>query len=502
MVDRVTAIRFSEHAYLYDMLIPSGHFLRRFNDEVDFSVVREMLSSKYCADNGRLAEDPVRMFKYIILKMLTDLSDVDLVEEVRYNLSHKFFLGMMPEDLPVAPSTLCKFRKMRLEDNELLSRLIDQTIGMAIERGILKKNIHTGKVHVNVIIDGTHIASHLNLYRPLPNLKIYSKKLRAAVYKADESLSGSLEKDDSINDLSEEIAYGYRLVKHISENLAHLLDLQHVKRSFNRFKELVDDIDDHYSANAIDPDVRQGHKTHDTDFFGYKDQLAIDEESRLILGAKVTSGEVNDSMPGKELLADICHDDRLKVEEVLGDTAYSGQPILELAKQEKFTLIAPPHPGLGSGIDGRDGFTFNKDADMFCCPKGHLAISKRTVKYKNDNNRKAIIYKFDLDKCRVCPLRNACLKCDDEKIAKRKEGRTFSVSMLTDEQKELLERSQTDRFKERKKQRYKIEQTNAHAKQGYSLGVTKGIGIKAMEVQTMVTIFVHNIKLILGKSAK
>jgi hypothetical protein len=38
------------------------------------------------------------------------------------------------------------------------------------------------------------------------------------------------------------------------------------------------------------------------------------------------------------------------VDEILGDTAYSGQPILEMASKYGVTLIAPPHPNLGKSV--------------------------------------------------------------------------------------------------------------------------------------------------------
>jgi hypothetical protein len=260
----------------------------------------------------------------------------------------------------------------------------------------------------------------------------------------------------------------------------------------NKLDELITDITNHYSV-SVDEDARVGHKTADTSFFGYKTQIIIDEESRLIVDAESTSGEVGDAIPGKKLLERVANNEKLEINEVLGDTAYSGQPILELAREKQFSLIAPPHPQLGSNIDGRDGFTFNKDADMFCCPQGHLATRKRFVQFTKENNRKAIIYSFDPKKCAVCKLREQCIKG-------KAKYRTFSVSVLTDEQKQHLEDSKTDYFKERIRQRYKIEAKNAHLKQGLGFDKTMGKGKQSMELQAAVTFFVSNIKLIFSKS--
>lgn len=470
--------------------------MRQLHDDIDYSFVLNELRDKYSEDMGRVAECPIRMFKYCLLKVMTDLSDEDLVEEVKMNMAHKFFLDMAPEDSPIASSTLCKFRKIRLKDIDMLNLLITKTIDMAIDKGILRRSDIDGKCHINVIIDGTHTVSTANLYRPIPALKEYSKRLRAKLYAYEESLKGIIENDHNIsgNDLDGEIAYGYRLIGYISDKLPELLEINAIKRIFNRFKELLDDITDHYSVSVSDPDARLGHKSADTEFFGYKTQIGIDEDTGLIVGAGVTSGEVGDALPGIEVMKEILSNENLKVDEMLGDVAYSGTPFLKLGTKHKFKIIAPPHPNLGLGIDGRDGFYFNKDADMFCCPMGHMAISARTVQYKKDNGRRSKIYRFDKDKCNICPMKQTCLGKANTK--------TFSVSVLSSEQKALLEDAKTDYFKQRRRQRYKIEAKNAHLKQGYGYDKADCKGIIMMELQSAITIFLSNLKTIYGKKAK
>lgn len=77
------------------MLIPKNHLLRQINDLIDFNFVYNELKDKYCLDNGRVAEDPVRMLKYLHLKTIYTISDVDVVEHSRYDLSYKYFLGIL-----------------------------------------------------------------------------------------------------------------------------------------------------------------------------------------------------------------------------------------------------------------------------------------------------------------------------------------------------------------------------------------------------------------------
>ena len=80
MIPKQETLNLSPYLALYDLIIPKDNLLRQINELVDFSFILEELQSKYCLDNGRNAIPPVRMFKYLLLKAIYDLSDADLVE--------------------------------------------------------------------------------------------------------------------------------------------------------------------------------------------------------------------------------------------------------------------------------------------------------------------------------------------------------------------------------------------------------------------------------------
>ena len=124
MLSQEQKLILSEYCGLYDIVVPQDNLLRRINTLVDFSFVYQELVDKYCLDNGRMAESPIRMFKYLLLKVIYDIADVDVVERSRYHMSFKYFLGMAPEEDVINPSSLCKFRKLRLKDMDLMNLLI------------------------------------------------------------------------------------------------------------------------------------------------------------------------------------------------------------------------------------------------------------------------------------------------------------------------------------------------------------------------------------------
>lgn len=124
---------------MYDIVVPKDHIFRKLNDLYgNFDFIFDELQNKYCRDNGCMALDPRTLFKYLMLKVIYDLSDVDMMEHSRYEMSYKYFLGIAPEDNAIEPSTLCKFRKRRLKDENLLDSLISRSVKIAIDNGLTK----------------------------------------------------------------------------------------------------------------------------------------------------------------------------------------------------------------------------------------------------------------------------------------------------------------------------------------------------------------------------
>ena len=64
-------LHFSDYSSLYDIVVPKDNKLRLINELVDFSFIYDELNDRYCPDNGRMAEDPVRMFKYLMIKSIS-----------------------------------------------------------------------------------------------------------------------------------------------------------------------------------------------------------------------------------------------------------------------------------------------------------------------------------------------------------------------------------------------------------------------------------------------
>lgn len=479
MIQNQQSMIFSPYMGIYDLVVPKDNLLRQLNDLVDFSFVYDELKDKYCHDNGRNAIDPIRMFKYLLLKTIHDLSDVDIVDRSKYDMSFKYFLHMAPEDPVIEPSSLTKFRKLRLKDVNLLDLLINKTVEIAMENEIIKSK--------SIIVDATHTKARYNQMMPREILMDRSKKLRKAIYQIDESMKNKLPVKNTTDVLENEIAYCQELIE-VIEKEETLIEYPKVKEQLNLLKETVaDDIEQLQSSE--DKDAKVGHKTADSSFFGYKTHIAMSEE-RIITAATVTTGEKND---GKQLetLIEKSIKAGIKVETVIGDAAYSEKGNIEYANKNEIKLIAKLNPSVTQGFRSKeDEFEFNKDAGMYVCKAGHMAIRKAKQGKKGEGRNQVHTYYFDIEKCKHCPFKEGCYK-------EGAKSKSYSVSIKSNEHTEQAKFQESEYFKEKSKERYKIEAKNSELKHRHGYNVAKSSGLLGMQMQGAMAIFTVNLKRIL-----
>lgn len=481
MIVQQQSLQLSSYSSLYDLIVPSTNLLRRINDLIDFNFIYDELQSKYSQTQGRKAESPIRLFKYLLLKVIFTISDADVVERSRYDMSFKYFLEMLPEEDVIDSSTLTKFRRQRLKDTNLLDMLINKTVSIAVEKGII-----TSK---SIIVDATHSLSKSNPISAIDVLRERSKQLRKSVYSYQEDWVGKMPIKNQSNDLDKELAYCKEL-ENLLEDTPTLSEVPTIKEKLNLLKECVSDIED--AAQEIiskDKDAKIGHKSQDSSFFGYKTHLAMTEE-RIITGAVITSGEKGDGPVLPELIEQ-SEQRGIDIDTIIGDAAYSGKKNLELAKKKEIKVVAKLNPAISQGFRKKeDKFDYNKDADMFVCPSGHLATRKAKQGKKNTAANQVITYYFDVEKCKKCPLKQGCYK----EGAKTK---SYSVTLKSETHKEQIEFETSDYFKEKSKHRYKIEAKNGELKNVHGYGRAIAYGIENMEMQGALTIFAVNLKRIL-----
>ena len=482
MLTQQVELQLSEYTSLYNLIVPKENLLRKINDLIDFSFVYDELVNKYCHNNGRTAESPVRMFKYLLLKTIYNISDVDVVERSRFDMSFKYFLDMAPEEEVINPSSLTKFRKLRLKDTDLLNLLINKTVCIAIERGVISSK--------SIIVDATHTLSRSNPFSAIEVLRERSKQLRKTIYKYDENCKERMPGKNMDNDLEKELDYCKELER-IVEKEPSISSIPAVREKLNILKETVEDTQENIVLSK-DEDAKIGHKSADSSFFGYKTHLAMTQE-RIITAAVVTSGEKGDG-PELSKLIEISQQNGIEVETVIGDAAYSGKENIKLTSEQNIKIVAKLNPSITQGFrKNEDQFDYNKDADLFVCPAGHMAIKKARQGKKNTGINQVDTYYFDVEKCKTCPLRKGCYK-------EGAKSKTYSVSIKSDLHQEQIAFQETEYFKEKAKHRYKIEAKNGELKNVHGYGRAKSYGLGNMQMQSAMAIFAVNLKRIIKMS--
>ncbi len=476
MLHQNRQLKLSPHSSLYESLIPSDHFLKQVKEQIDFGYIISIVEKNYSSNRGRNSLDPVMVFKLLFLKYYYNLSDKNVVERARYDLSFKYFLDIQPEDMVMDSSSLTVFRRDRIKDEETLTALFEGLVKQALSKGLIK-----GKA---LIVDATHTESKNISNIPMEQLKKQGSELRKSIYESNKEISKKFPKKPEEESLDALVKYSETLIKSVeSEELT-----EKTAKKLKRLSKTLTQCKGHNPQ--IDEDARKGWKSTEKAFYGYKTHIAMTEE-RLIMALEVTDGSQSD---GNFLipLIEKSNSCGIEIKEIIADAAYSGKNNLEY--DEEIKIIAPLNPTLyGSELRKNTEFQYNKDADTMQCPNGYLAKSKWRDKEKISADGKyhnaRMVYNFDGNLCQECPKREGCYKSGPH--------RSYSVTIPSLAHLNQMAFEESEYFKERYRQRYMIEAKNSEIKEFHGLHKAESVGLFAMQKQSYLVAFAVNIKRII-----
>jgi hypothetical protein len=281
--------------------------------------------------------------------------------------------------------------------------------------------------------------------------------------------------------LEDQIEYTKELLKLVKED-GRFTIVPGIKEQIDYLEETMNDteIELEYSK---DQDAKIGHKTADTSFFGYKTHMAMTPE-RIITAVTITTGEKHD---GKELinLIEQSKNNGIEVEVIIGDGAYSEKENLDYCEENNIKNVSKLSNMITHGNSKRNNdFEYNKDAGLYVCKAGHMAIRK-AKQGKKDKNQQVECYYFDVEKCKRCPFKDACYKDGSN-------SKTYSIKIKDETHIKHMDYMNTEEFKNLYKERYKIEAKNVELKNNYEYWGKIGITI-----QGATTLFLANMKRII-----
>jgi IS5 family transposase len=471
----------SFHSELYK-LIPETHLLRKIHEVVDFSFVHELVRSSYCEYYGRPANEPELLFRLLFLQILYGLSDERMMQDAQVNLAYKWFVGLNPEEALPDSSQLSRFRNHRLGASQI-DELLKVIVKQCLEKGLIKSK--------SLILESTHSLAASKKQRALFVLRDAAKRLLRTVIKKHPKLEKKLPRKPELQKNqpdAEKVMLHY--LAELGESVETFLPDHEgaISEKLQIAKQIVED--ERLLANkgimsAIDPEARFGWKSNTKSFFGYKNHIAMTEEE-IITAVEVTGGSNDDGKQLPNLLKQSL-EAGLEVKEILADTAYSGKENLSELKEKEIQAIIPLNPIVHTGGLKQEGFEYNKDADFVLCPAGEHSTRKAIQGSKESGHSRSLVFYFDIEKCKTCPLREGCYKPESK-------SKTYSIRIVADQYKDHMAFEKSESFKERMKRRPIIEHKNAELKRHHGLTKAKYRGLFRMRIQTLLTIFVVNVK--------
>nr|WP_269433176.1 IS1182 family transposase [Paenibacillus sp. FJAT-27812] len=471
----------SFHSELYKF-VPEDHLLRKIHSAIDFRFIHELVEQSYCKYYGRPANEPELLFRLLFLQILYNLSDERVVQETQVNLAYKWFLGINPEDLVPDASQLSRYRNHRLGASQV-EDILKHVVRQCIEQGLVKSKA--------IIMDATHTQGGSPKQRPLDVLRDAAKRLFRVVSKRHPKLEKKLPKPPHVK--SEQADAAQIMLAYLAslgETVEQLLPDHEgaVSEKLGIARQIVEDerlLSHKGILSAFDPDARFGWKSISKSFFGYKEHIAMTEEE-IITALEVTPGSTDD---GKQLsvLLEQSTANGMNVNEIIADKAYSGKDNLEKMKTETITPVVPLHPIVHEGGERQEGFEYNKDADFVVCPAGEHSIRRAIQGSKKTGKSRSMVYYFDIEKCKACPLQDGCYKSGAK-------SKSYSIRIIAEHFKEQIEFELSDTFKERIRRRPIIEHKNAEMKRFHGMATARYRGLFRMRIQAYLTAFVVNVK--------
>jgi transposase len=136
---------------IFTATVPEDHYLRRVKAAVNFDRCRDMLAAAYRSDQGRPAVEPLLLLKLEFLEYHYNLSDRQIMEQSRYNMAFRWFLGLSLES-QLPHHTLLTYFRERLGAQKHQA-VFDEIVGQARLRGLVKDRLRWK--------DATHVIANI-----------------------------------------------------------------------------------------------------------------------------------------------------------------------------------------------------------------------------------------------------------------------------------------------------------------------------------------------------
>ncbi|WP_094607478.1 IS1182 family transposase ISBbr1 [Sporomusa silvacetica DSM 10669] len=471
--------------YYYDKTIAHDHLLRKINQTVDLSFIREMLTERYSPNRGRFAEEPEFMFKICLLEYLYNLSDVQVIEHIRVNLAYRWFLGLnIDEELP-DDSTISYFRVTRVGLDKfkvIFQRLVDQ----CIEQGLIAAQPKRAIIDATHIIADVAIPTWLSLVRQAFD-RVILELMPVAAVKAEyyQQQFNQLWSELRGKTRDEKLPFVLNVSRELVNDASPILNTTTSENPCLAMLEKVisdrnEDARDRV-ISLVDPEARTGHKSDMRTIQGYKDHIIMDENSEIITAVKVTPANAEDGDQLIDLVNQFKEAHGILPNELSADKGYwSGKNLRFLNEQHVVGNISAMKSSKQNFFSPED-FQFDSETMVVTCPGG-----KCSKRYREKKNRSGYEFVFTKSQCVDCSLRSKCTLS--------KTVRYVYISEYFHELQKGREHYKTEAYKKASKNRHRIERRHADKVRNHGLRRSRYRGLDRTWIHSLMSTIASNIK--------
>ena len=401
------------YSFCLDEVVPDDHLVRDIAAVLDLSWVHAELAPYY-PTIGRPSIDPVLMIRMLIVGYVFAIrSERLLCREVQVNLAYRWFCGLSIEEEIPNHSAFSRARNERFRDSDIFRCLFERVVETCIAAGLVGG--------AGFAVDASLIVADANKQRSIPG-KDWDKK------RDPETAS--------------------RAVK---EYLTTLDDA-----AFGAASEVTPKF-----VSASDPAAQWTGAMRGPAFFAYADNYLIDVKFGIIMDVEASRAIRQAEVGAAQTMIERTEERfGLKPERLAADTAYGSAANLNWLVNEKG--IAPHIPVIdkssrNDGTLSRDDFSFDKERNVYVCPKGKLLTTTGAV--GADHTLRYFALKRDCEACSLKP--KCCPKTPSRKITRDVHEDARDVARAL---------ADTEAFEQSCRERKRVEMLFAHLKRILRLG--------------------------------
>lgn len=422
-------------------LVPTDHLLRKIENALDFSFIREEVKELYCIDNGRPSIDPVVLFKLCIINYMYGLNSMRrTIRECEVNMAYRWFLGYdLLEPMPHF-TTFGKNYKRRFEGTDIFEKIFSRILDEAIGCKLVDASV--------IFIDGTHIKANAN------TKKNYKKEVEISTKQYAKELRAEIDSDRDLHDK----------------------------------KPLKDDDDDDsppqirtVTESKSDPESGLFHKGEHKKCFAYNASTACDKNN-FVVGVKVKPGNIHDSVVFDELYETV-KETVGTPEAVAVDAGYKTPWICKQLLDDNVLPVMPyKRPMTKKGFYKKYEYVYDEYYDCYICPNNEV------LRYSTTNREGYREYKSNPERCKSCPSRSQCTQSKScQKVVTRHVWEPY------------LETAEDIRHTAFGRETYglrseTIERVFADAKEKHGMRYTRVSGLNKVKAQILLTFSCMNLK--------